>query len=91
MGRVTQTTDALGATTRSVYDLDGEPRIASRDAVGRWTYYGYNTARLADNDDRRAGNVSTTAYDAAGDATLVTDPLGHTTATAYDTVNRPRP
>ena len=34
------------------------------------------------------GNVTTTAYDAAGDATLVTDPLGHTTATAYDALDR---
>ena len=87
MGRVTQTTDALGATTRSVYDLDGE-LIASRDAVGRWTYYNYNARGRQTTMTDAQGNVTTTAYDAAGDATLVTDPLGHTTATAYDALDR---
>ena len=30
------------------------------------------------------GNVTTYAYDAAGEPTSVTDPLGHTTTTVYD-------
>ena len=98
VNRLTKTVDALGNTTTYVYDNAGQlqsvidPRnnrtTFTYDAVGRLKSetlpgtlpgpWGYPTAV-----------VTNYAYDGNGNLTSVTDPLGHATATTFDTLNRP--
>ncbi len=91
-GDVTAMTDADGNTWTYAYDANcnqvrvtdplGDTTTASFNALGwktRATGANSNTAALS-----VAGTQTTYAYNAFGDVTQVTDPLGHTTSTQYD-------
>jgi RHS repeat-associated protein len=94
--RLSSSTDQLGKTTTYTYDADGNllSRTSPLGHKASWTY---------DGDGRRAtavdprGNATgadptpyttTYGYDAAGNPTKVTDPLGGVTTTAYDALNK---
>nr|MDQ5807335.1 hypothetical protein [Actinomycetota bacterium] len=81
-GRRATATDGTGQST---YDYDGLGRLAAtHSAAGDVVRFGYD---LADRRTRLTypnGEDVTTAYDAGGRATSVTDWLGNTTAFEYD-------
>jgi RHS repeat-associated protein len=91
LDEVTSHTDRNGVTTTSTYDAAGHllttstPLAGSSPAVARTTTYAYGDPAhpgdvTAVTDP--AGKVWARAYDAFGQLTSTTDPLGH--ATAYD-------
>ncbi|PPT15892.1 hypothetical protein CYQ11_26215 [Streptomyces cinnamoneus] len=95
-GLLATSTDPLGKVTSFGYDADGH-RTRMISPEGRTTTWSYDDdGRTATQVDPR-GNVSdaeaaqfTTSfgYDAAGNQTKVTNPLGKSTSTAYDATNR---
>jgi RHS repeat-associated protein len=94
VGRVTAVKDPDGGVTQTQYDLDGE--VTSRtDPTGVTTNYTYTirgwVASLSEPGPSGSGLALVTytyAYDFVGNVTGVGDPLGHTTQTTYDAVNR---
>lgn len=96
LGRVTTATDRNGNVTTTAYDADGN-RLSQTTAAGATTKWTYDAdERTATSIDPRGtvtgGNPAayTTAYgyDAAGNPTTVTDPLGDVRTTAFDGDNR---
>jgi RHS repeat-associated protein len=87
VGRITQSTDALGNKARTFYDLAGQP-VATRDVMGRLTQSIYDQRGRVTKSLDALGNVTTSAYDLYGNLTAVTDPLNHTTTYQYDALNR---
>ena len=79
-------TTANGATTVFTYDSNGN-LTNIRDALGDTTSLAYTSGLLSSKTDPR-GNISSYAYDAAGDLVKVTDPLGNATNMTYDGVGR---
>ncbi|MET9106651.1 LamG-like jellyroll fold domain-containing protein [Streptomyces zhihengii] len=75
-GAVTESVDALGNTNRTTYDRLGRAVTASAPAY------------TAPGTDRTVTPVSRAAYDALGNVTESTDPLGRTTRYTYDRQNR---
>jgi RHS repeat-associated protein len=91
-GLVTAVTDPDGNTASYGYDSHGDITSVT-DAAGNETTYTYNvlgerTAMTTPRGNVAGGNPSqfTTdyTYDAYGDLTGTTDPLGHTTTATYD-------
>ncbi|TCO80767.1 intein/RHS repeat-associated protein [Plasticicumulans lactativorans] len=96
LNRRVRSTDALGQLSETVYDAVGNV-IATIDPLSQRTRY------VFDGLDRRIGVeqpdpdgaggpaqplLTTFGYDALGNLTAVTDPLGHTSARHYDALNR---
>ena len=95
--RLIRIIDPLGGTITRTYDSDGNV-LSEIDQNGKVTYYEYNSlGRLIkvikkvndtqpneDSDDV----VWRYGYDAAGNLTSVTNPLGHTTSFTYDALRR---
>ena len=84
-------TDEGGHTTTYEYDLAGQ-LLKTTYADGTFTTRGYDVlGRLVSSSDER-GNATTYEYDpgcgCADRVTKVTDPLGRSTATAYDAAGR---
>ena len=77
LNRVATVTDPRGYVTKTVYDADGRPIQAIRNYVS------------GSGSTATTNVTSTTAYNAAGDATLSTDANGNTTTTSYDLDGRP--
>ena len=96
LGHVLTHTDALSHATTYTYDADGN-RTSQATALGEKTTWSYDQdERVASSVDPR-GNVSgatastyttTYGYDAAGNQTTVTDPLGDKTTAVFDGDNR---
>ncbi|MFD3498976.1 RHS repeat-associated core domain-containing protein [Streptomyces sp. NPDC058678] len=97
-GDANRTVDARGNTTRATYDDAGDV-TSSTDPEGDKTQYGYDTDRgLLTSQISPAGTAAGTTpgctppakgcttyvYDAWGNRTRTTDPLGHTTEATYD-------
>jgi RHS repeat-associated protein len=96
-GHLTTSTDALGKETLFTYDKAGH-RLTATTPMGETTTTTYDadgrTHTVVDPRGNAAGAdtadfTTTYGYDAAGNATTVTDALGHTTTTAYDADGRP--
>lgn len=95
-GLLAATTDPLGKTTSYGYDADGN-RTSLTTPLGHKTTWTYDAdGRMATEVDPR-GNAAgadpdqfTTSYtyDAAGNQTKVTNPLGKSTSSAYDAANQ---
>jgi RHS repeat-associated protein len=91
-GDVTALTDPNGKTWVFAYDANGDLASASDPLGNRGTIafdtIGRPTSLISPKGNVSGGNPSafTTnyAYDAAGDVTSVTDPLGHATVSTYD-------
>ncbi|MFF7980191.1 RHS repeat-associated core domain-containing protein [Streptomyces sp. NPDC007901] len=97
-GDVNRTVDARGNTTKATYDDAGD-LTTTIDPEGDKTQYGYDTDRglrtsqvspvgtaagTAPGCTPPAKGCTTYAYDAWGNRTTTTDPLGHTTKATYD-------
>jgi YD repeat-containing protein len=87
VGRLRQTTDALGGIKKDLYDLGGQ-LTATRNELGQWTQRQYNPRGWVTQTVDALGNLSTTAYDRAGNTTAVIDPLTHTKSYQYDPLDR---
>jgi len=86
-GNLTGVTDALGHTSRiTAHDADGRP-LSLVDANGLATQLGYDArGRLISRNV--GGEVTTFAYDAAGNVTRITLPDGRYLAYTYDAAHR---
>ena len=95
-GNLTSFSDAVGQQTQYLYDIFGR-KIEERAPNGRVTRYGYDgkqtwvrseqvTRTLADGS--QAIESTTFDYDAKGRLVQTTDPLGNTTVTEYDALDR---
>ncbi|MER5636654.1 RHS repeat-associated core domain-containing protein [Kitasatospora sp. NPDC002227] len=93
-----RTVDARGNTTTMSYDAAGD-LVSITDPLGNVTKNGYDTGRglltstvsplgtaagVAPGCAPPAKGCTTYQYDAYGDRTLTTDPMGHTVAAAFD-------
>ena len=74
--RQVSATDPLGVVTETQVDADGRTTASIQDYVS------------GGGSDSQTNVTSATAYDAAGNATLATDPKGNTTTTSFDADNR---
>lgn len=92
LGDITSITDPNGHSWSFGYDSNGNLTSAS-DPLGDQATFGYDnigrrTSSVTPDGNVAGGNPSqyttTHAYNAFGDRTSVTDPLGHTTLYAYD-------
>ena len=72
---------AQHTVTASFYDADGRVTRTVQNCV--------NGCPAGATSDPATNVTTTTAYDAAGNATLTTDPAGNQTATTFDALNRP--
>jgi YD repeat-containing protein len=72
---------AQHTVTASVYDVDGRVTRSVQNCV--------NGCPVGAASDTSTNVTTTTAYDAAGNATLTTDPVGNQTYTTFDALNRP--
>lgn len=96
-GRAVSSTNGLGKTRTTTYAPDGLPLTAT-DELGRTQQmvYDLNRQMTASVDPRgtAAGAIpadytTTFGFDADGDQTTVTDPLGNTTETEFDALGQP--
>ena len=88
LGRLIAVKDPLGNITRYEYDAAGQRR-AIVDPLGRRTDYGYDLLGRLARVERPAlvGDVRPTmqfGYDAVGNTTVITSPLGFVTRFMYD-------
>ncbi len=88
VGRTLTTTNALGHTTRDLYNLDGEV-TDSLDATGADTHYVYNDRGWVASQTDPMGNVTTNTYDDVGNLTQVENALGYAITYTFDADNRP--
>lgn len=88
--------DPTGAVTNTIYDAAGHV-VMTIDPLGNETLYGYDsvgrkttvTQMVPDSDGSlRPGPTTTTAYDADGNVTSVTDANGAVYTYTYDALNR---
>lgn len=83
-GRRTNTTDALGRTTRVEYGVPGKRQITTTDAEGyKWIATHDRRGRPIAQQDP-LGNSSRSTYDQWGNRISATDALGNTSWFAYD-------
>ena len=86
-GRLTEETDASGATRRTSYNKAGKPETRT-DALGRITRYTYDANARLIQTTHPDGSTESLEYDANGNETAHTDSLGRTTRKTYDALNR---
>jgi RHS repeat-associated protein len=95
-GRPVSVTDPRDGTSTTEYDLAGN-RTATTTAADRTTRYAYDDDGLLTSTVDPNGTVtgavpadhtSAVTYDANGQPTVVTDPLGRTSTTVYDAAGR---
>jgi RHS repeat-associated protein len=92
LGSLIRGTDAAGVVSSFGYDLANR-RIKVADSAGRATFTGYDQAGRVESV-RAVGasgglvGRSTFAYDAGGNLTTATDPMGRKTTYTYDALNR---
>lgn len=92
-GNVTQAIDATGLETDTTYaSNDIDPIQIDRSGPGGYhstESFTYNSQHEPLTHTDEDGGVTTYTYNAAGQRTSLTDPLGHTTQWAYDTNGYP--
>ena len=86
-GRITEETDALGATTQATYNAAGKV-TSTTDALGRRTTYEYDTQARPTRISYPDATSESIAYDAEGNEISRTDRAGRTTRSEYDALNR---
>jgi RHS repeat-associated protein len=84
--RIISTRNALGETTSSAYDLNGN-HISATDAAGGQELYGYDINRLTSVTNVLGDQVSY-QYDHVGNLTRWVDENGAATEFVYDEMNR---
>ncbi|RRD55616.1 RHS repeat protein, partial [Comamonadaceae bacterium OH2545_COT-014] len=87
LGRLTQTTDALGGTTKQSWDAH-EQLTSLTDAKGNTHSFQYDKAGQLIRETRPLGGAIQYAYDAAGQLTKRTDAAGNTRNYTYDAAQR---
>ncbi|MGY1490816.1 hypothetical protein ACW4YW_15525, partial [Methylobacillus pratensis] len=91
--RLVSQTDALGSTTTTVYN-DASRQVTIQLANGLQTIHTYDQAGRLISTAQKNGNTNTAlgtttyAYDNLGQLRQVTDPIGRSTYTLYDTAGR---
>jgi len=87
--RETTTTDALNNVTTMTYDSSSD-MLTTTNPRGYTTSYSYDAMgrTLTETLPGTATATYTYTYDAAGNQTVVQDPLGNLTTTTYDKLNR---
>lgn len=89
VGNTTVITDTLGQLTRTYYDELGRTEYTVRN----WNPDTFSDPEqdcvFAPNNTAQENICTHTEYDAAGNQTVVTNPLGQRTLTVYDGMNRP--
>ncbi len=73
-------------TSNRYYRLD---LLATRDRLGNWTYFAYDSARRQTAVTNALGRVTTFAYCSCGSLESITDALTNTTTFHYDLQSRP--
>jgi RHS repeat-associated protein len=88
-GKVTQSIDATGLETDTMYDSNNiDPIQIDRYGAGGYhtvESFTYNTQHEVLTHTDEAGKVTTYTYNPYGQLTSITDPLGHATTYIYDT------
>ncbi|RRD55632.1 hypothetical protein EII20_14250, partial [Comamonadaceae bacterium OH2545_COT-014] len=87
LGRLTQTTDALGGTTKQSWDAH-EQLTSLTDAKGNTHKFDYDKAGQLIRETRPLGGAIHYAYDQAGNLTQRTDAGGNTRSYTYDAAQR---
>jgi len=87
--RETTTTDALNNVTTMTYDSASD-MLTTTNARGYTTSYSYDAMGRTLTEQLPGATTATYTYtyDAAGNQTVVQDPLGNLTTTTYDKLNR---
>ena len=85
-GRLTQTTDALGGVTQTVYNEIGKP-AQTTDSLNRVTAYTYDAQGQLLSTALPDGTATSQTYDAEGHRLTATDQNGHVTTYGYDELN----
>jgi len=101
LGRLTGLVYPDGSTVSNRYDkLDGQPftnssgglllldRTGSKDRMGRWTWFVYDSMRRVETITNALGGETSLAWCSCGGPESVTDPLGNTTSFEYDRAGR---
>ncbi|MFX3551534.1 RHS repeat-associated core domain-containing protein [Ralstonia mannitolilytica] len=86
LGNLVRSTDALNHSVALTYDSQGRPTSIA-DALSATTTFSYSGADLQTVTDP-LGNAASRSTDAVGRPIGRTDPLGHRSYLAYDTLNR---
>ena len=96
-GRLVSSTDPLERTTTYAYDLDGH-RTTQTSPLGNITTWSYDPAGRPRSQTNPRGNTTgavaadhttTFGYDADGNRTSVTEPVGRQSTVTYDGVGNP--
>ena len=87
LGRILQSTDALGNTTEFEYNALGFQTL-ERDARGNETRTGYNAQGQPVAITNALNQVTRMTYDLNGNLETITDPLNHVTEHSYNELNQ---